>query len=149
MYTTKLSFIHLSPILFHNLLLTICIAEKTLSTVAVATGRSNDNLISIYTNRNIKFFFVFTIFSARLAIPSISENNLNYTFNINSSKSKPISIHIYMHIISILIKLYLIISRYLIEEQCLVYVQEEQFLKTCFLLDILLTNKSCENIKFQ
>jgi len=30
-----------------------------------------------------------------------------------------------------------------------VYVQEEQFLKTCFLLDILLTNKSYENIKFQ
>jgi len=55
--------------------LTICIAEKTLSTVAVATGRSNDNLISIYINGNIKFFFVFTIFSTRLAIPSIPENS--------------------------------------------------------------------------
>jgi len=42
--------------------------------------------------------------------------------HIDSSKSKPISIHIYMHIISMLIKLYLIISRHLIDEQCLVYV---------------------------
>jgi len=55
--------------------LIICIAEKTLSTVTVATGRSNDNLTSIYTNGNTKFFFVFTIFSARLAIPSLPENS--------------------------------------------------------------------------
>jgi hypothetical protein len=64
----------------------------------------------------------------------LNKNQLSYTIilnfpyeihskiHINSSKSKHISIHIYMHIISMLIKLYLIISRYLIEEQCLVYV---------------------------
>jgi len=74
MYTTKLSFIYLSPILFRNLLLSICMAEKTLSTVAVAIDKSNDNLISIYTNVNNKFF-VFIIFSVRLTIPSISENS--------------------------------------------------------------------------
>jgi len=48
-YTTKLSFIYLSHILFRNLLLIICITEKTLSTIAVSTCRSNDNLINIYT----------------------------------------------------------------------------------------------------
>jgi hydroxymethylpyrimidine pyrophosphatase-like HAD family hydrolase len=51
--------------------------KKTLFIVVVATGRSNDNLISIYTNENIKFFFVFTIFFARLAIPSIAKNSLS------------------------------------------------------------------------
>ena len=55
MYTTKLSFVHLSPILFRNLLLTTCMTEKTLSTVAVATSRSDDNLKCIYPNGNIKF----------------------------------------------------------------------------------------------
>ena len=74
MYITKLSFIYLSPILFRNLLLSICMTEKTLSTVAVAIGKSNDNLISIYTNVNNKVF-VFIIFSVRLTIPSISENS--------------------------------------------------------------------------
>ena len=59
MYTTKLSFIYLSLILFRNQLLTICIAEKTLFIIAVVTDRSNDNFISIYTNENIKFFFCF------------------------------------------------------------------------------------------
>jgi hypothetical protein len=48
------------------------------------------------------------------------------------NQNKPISIHIYMHIISMLIKLYLNISRHLIKEQCLVYVQEEQCLKNMF-----------------
>ena len=79
MYTTKLSFIYLSLILFRNQLLTICIAEKTLFIIAVVTDRSNDNFISIYTNENIKIFFVFTIFSAKLVlvIPSIPENSLS------------------------------------------------------------------------
>ena len=48
-YTTKLSFIYLSHILFRNLLLIICITEKTLFTISVSTCRSNDNLINIYT----------------------------------------------------------------------------------------------------
>jgi len=72
---TKMSFIHLSLILFRNLLFTICIAEKTFFTLAVATGRSNDNLIRIYINENIKFLFVLTIFYSRLAILSILENS--------------------------------------------------------------------------
>jgi len=76
-YIIKLLFIHLSLILFRNLPLTIYMTKKTLFIVVVATGRSNDNLISIYTNENIKFFFVFIIFSARLAIPSIPKNSLS------------------------------------------------------------------------
>jgi len=48
--------------------------KKTLSTIAVVTGKNNNNLISIYTNKNNKFF-IFIIFSSRLTIPSISENS--------------------------------------------------------------------------
>jgi hypothetical protein len=57
-YTTKLSFIYLSHILFRNLLLIICITEKTLSTIAVSTCRSNDNLINIY----IKHIYIYIQF---------------------------------------------------------------------------------------
>jgi hypothetical protein len=49
--------------------------KNSLSIVAVATARSNDNLINIYTNENIKFFFVFIIFYSGLTIPSILENS--------------------------------------------------------------------------
>ena len=49
MYTTKISFIHSSPILLRKYVLIIFMEENTLSTDAVATGRISVNSIKRYT----------------------------------------------------------------------------------------------------
>lgn len=75
MYTTKISFNHLSPILLQCGFFTIFINGKTLSTKVVAIGKINANLTNKYTKGYCLSLFIAINFCASLPIPFNPEDH--------------------------------------------------------------------------